>query len=168
MSRMKMLLVGRSRSRFGSSRRFRAGLLALAATIVTVFAAPTPSMADGDQYFVSCEASWASCQTGVKVSYPTGMCDTVSAWAGATIVCIDYGGDHVYVKDNDADGSSAIAKIESEFGVSSRFCRNPYGAGSWAACNFNWSEAGQKDVYAGILQNSATMPLQYLWSFSNN
>ncbi|MEQ4305380.1 hypothetical protein ABNF97_29035 [Plantactinospora sp. B6F1] len=138
-------------------------------TAVGVFAAPTPSMADGDLYFVGCEGAYASCQTGVKVSYPVGVCTTAPASTyGATIVCVEYDGDYVYVKDNDADGRSAMARIDSERGLAYRYCRNTHGAGSWARCNFNWSEAGQKQVRAGVRVNYATMPLRHLWSFSNN
>lgn len=168
VKRMKTVLVGLSRSRLSANRPVRAGLLALVVTAVAVFAAPKPSMASGDQYFVSCDASWSSCQTGVKVSYPVGVCDTVSAYYGSTIVCIEYNGDYVYVKDNDADGDSAMARIDSEYGVAVRYCRNPHGAGSWARCNFDWSESGTKDVWGGKLQGYSTMPVGYLWSFSNN
>lgn len=165
---MKTVLVGLSSARLGSSRRIRAGLLALAVTAVTVFATSTPSMAGGDLYFVGCESASASCQTGVKVSYPAGVCTTAGAYYGSTIVCVDYYGDYVYVKDNHADGFAAMAYIESEYGLRDRYCRNPHTAGTWARCNFDWSESGRKEVSAGILQNYATMPLDYLWSFSNN
>ncbi|GAA4260809.1 hypothetical protein [Dactylosporangium darangshiense] len=148
---------------------FRAGFVALVVTAIAVFAAPTPSMAGGDQYFVACEGVWASCQTGTKVAGPVGVCLMADAYYHSTIVCIDYDGDYVYVKDNKADGQSAMARIDSDRGdVLTRYCRNTHGNGTWARCNFNWSEAGEKTVYGGHLINYATMPVDYLWSFSNN
>ncbi|WP_435124440.1 hypothetical protein [Micromonospora tulbaghiae] len=168
MLRSKVVLMRLFRSQLAVNRRIRGGLFALAMTAVAVFAAPTPSLASGDLYFVGCEGSYASCQTGVRVSLAEGVCTGASASYGATIVCVDYNGDYVYVKDNDADGRSAMARIDSERGVAYRYCRNTHGAGSWARCNFDWSEAGEKKVNAGILQNYATMPLDYLWRFSNN
>ncbi len=163
-----MVLVGLSLSRLGLGRRLRGGLLALVVTAVAVFAAPTPSMAAGDNYFISCDAAFSSCQTGKKVSSPAGVCGIASAYYGSTIVCVDYYGDYVYVKDNKADGYAAMAVIESDRGIAYRFCRNPHGNGSWAKCNFDWSEPAKKQVEGGILQNSVTMPLAILWSFSNN
>ncbi|MEV4758658.1 hypothetical protein AB0J86_26640 [Micromonospora sp. NPDC049559] len=168
MSRMKRALVGRSSSRVGLSRRTQAGLLTLVATAATVFGTATPSMADGDQYWVGCESASSSCQTGVKVSYPAGVCTTASSYYGSTAVCIDYYGDWVYVKDGDADGFAAMAHIEADAGVRDRYCRNPHTAGTWARCHFDWSESARKEVSGGTLQNYATMPLDYLWSFSNN
>ncbi|SCL44543.1 hypothetical protein GA0070606_0339 [Micromonospora citrea] len=154
--------------RVGRSRRGQAAALALVATAVAVFVAPKPSMAGGDPYFVGCESSSASCQTGVKVAGPVGVCMTESATYASTSVCLDYNGDHVYVRDGSADGRSAMARIDSERGLAYRYCRNTHGHGSWARCNFDWSEAGRKTVNAGYRQNYATMPLSYLWSFSNN
>ncbi|MEJ3746138.1 hypothetical protein WEI85_22970 [Actinomycetes bacterium KLBMP 9797] len=149
-------------------RTFRAGVLALVLTAVAVFAAPPPSMAAGDLYFVGCEGSYASCQTGVEVAGPVGVCRTTGSAYHSTQVCIDYNGDYVYVRDGQVDDRSAMARIDSELGLAYRYCRNPYGYNSWARCNFDWSEAGEKEVYAGYRSNYATMPLGYLWSFSNN
>src|SRR5581483_9574456 len=110
------------------TKAVRAGGLALAATAVAVFANPTPSLAGGDQYFISCEAVWASCQTGTKVAGPVGECLGTSGAYNSTIVCVDYDGDYVYVKDGKADGYPAMAVIDSDRGnVLTRFCRNNHG-----------------------------------------
>ncbi|MEJ3746139.1 hypothetical protein WEI85_22975 [Actinomycetes bacterium KLBMP 9797] len=146
----------------------RAGVVALLATAVAVFAVPAPSMAD-DDYYNPCFASWVSCQTGVKVSYPAGVCGSVSATYGATTVCVDYVGDYVYVEDNDADTHSAMAFIANDNGdVLDRYCRNPHGAGSWARCNFDWAESGYKRVHGGIRTSYTSMLLAYRWQFANN
>ncbi|KAB1903172.1 hypothetical protein [Micromonospora sp. AMSO31t] len=131
------------RSRRGAGKRVRGAFLAFVMTAVAVFAAPTPSMADGDLYFVGCEGSYASCLIGTKVGLPSGQCMTASASYGSTQVCIEYSGDYVYVRDGLADGRSAMARIDSELGLAYRYCRNTQGAGTWVRCNFDWSEAGR-------------------------
>ncbi|GAA3769759.1 hypothetical protein GCM10022225_65720 [Plantactinospora mayteni] len=147
----------------------RAALLAVLTTAVAVFAAPSPSMADGDNYHSVCTSWTVRCQTGVEVVGPAGVCDTANADNGSTIVCVDYYGDYVYVKDNDADGRSAMGFVSAENGIAYRYCRNPHGAGSWAKCNFDWAEAGGHAVRAGTLPSySAEMRLQRLWTFYDN
>jgi hypothetical protein len=148
-------------------KAIRVGAVALVATVIAVFAAPAPSMADGDDYYSACFASWVSCQTGTKVSGAIGVCDTVPAAFGATVVCVVYDGDYIYVKDGDSDGHSAMAKIKADNGsVLDRFCRNPHGAGTWARCNFDWAEAGEKRVYGGIRRTYSDMPFSYIYKFT--
>ena len=150
----------------------RAGVLALMAMIVTLFAAPTPAMAAGDDYLDQCDAPWVSCQTGVKVSGPVGVCKTAGVEFQFTKVCVDYSGDYVYVLDLYSDGFSAMALIENDRGdIMTRFCRNPNGLNTWARCNFDWREDGIKYVYGGYRDNEYFEPLSefdYLWSFSGN
>jgi hypothetical protein len=146
----------------------RTGVLALVATAVAVFAAPTPSLADGDDYYFGCPVSTYSCQTGVKITLPAGECDTSTAATGSTIVCVDYSGDYVYVKDTSADSHSALAWISSDAGgVHDRLCRNPHGKGTWAKCNFDWSEAAEKVVYGGRRIDYTDHEISRIWKFSN-
>lgn len=152
-------------------RTVRAGVLALVVTAVAVFAAPTPSLAAGDNYYEYCDAGWVSCQTGVKVSYPAGECDTVRAGYQYTQVCVDYYGDYVYVYDGLSDSYSAMARIESDYGdILTRFCRNPHGADSWARCNFDWREDGYKVVHGGYRASGSYYFGHYdwMWRFINN
>jgi hypothetical protein len=154
------------------SRMVRAGFLAMVVTVIAVFAAPTPSMAAGDNYLDQCDAAWVSCQTGVRVSGPTGVCATAGADFHFTKVCVDYSGDYVYVLDLYSDGYSAMALIESQRGSTlSRFCRNPNGLNTWARCNFDWREDGVKYVRGGYRDNKyfdLLSEYDFLWSFSGN
>jgi hypothetical protein len=139
------------------------------AAVVAVFAAPAPSMAGGDDFFGWCTESTVSCQTGVKVAGPVGVCLTAPAHQGSTVVCVDYDGDYVYVKDNKSDGYPAVGEIDGGTSdLQTRMCRNNHTAGTWARCNFNWTEAGTKRVYGGILKSHDDMSYAYLWSFSGN
>ncbi|WP_344922359.1 hypothetical protein [Plantactinospora mayteni] len=117
-----------------------------------VFAAPTSAMAD-ESWYDDCVAYASSvCQTGVQVGGPAGEdeCATASADMHYTRVCINFDGDYVYVKDGKEDTHSAIAAVTGGTGsVTGRYCRNPYGNGTWARCNFDWTESGEKRVYGG-------------------
>jgi len=151
-------------SRMKTARAVVAGLLA---AVVAVFAAPAPSMASDDNFFVLCSNSGVSCQTGVQVAGPVGECLMAPAQQASTIVCVDYDGDYVYVKDNKSDGYPGFGEIVSQNGdVRDRICRNNHTAGTWARCNFNWVEAGWKDVLGGILKSDRDMSYAYLWVFS--
>lgn len=168
MSRIKAILAKLSRSRLGRSRPVRAGLLALVVTATTVFATPAPGMADGNYYW-QCTYADVSCQTGVLVtSFSYDICKTAPLGGSrSTRVCIDYEGDYVYVKDGSSDGWPAVAEIVGGGGsVYMRLCRNPHTAGTWARCNFNWGEAGEKDVYGGIVYDYSNTSTDLLWSFS--
>ncbi|MEJ3746140.1 hypothetical protein WEI85_22980 [Actinomycetes bacterium KLBMP 9797] len=148
-------------------KTLRVGFVALVAAVTGVFVAPAPSMADGD-YYDACSASWVSCQTGTRVYSTAGYCETIVAEYGSTRICVDYDGDYVYVYDGAGDQNSAMGYISNNIGdVLDRHCRNPYGAGTWARCNFDWAEAGPKDVSAGIRFSSTSWRYGYLWTFSN-
>ena len=75
-------------------------------------------------------------------------------------------GDYVFVKDTCADGRSAIARITgNEKGHwHTRYCRNAHGIGSWARCKFEWPEAPQKHLAAGVYNGSTG----YLHVFNGN
>jgi hypothetical protein len=167
---MKAILARLSRSVLNRSRPIRAGLLALSIAVTAVFAAPSPGMAAGDDFYYDCRYSWYSCQTGVLVtSFSYDICKTApQAGSRSTRVCVNYEGDYVYVKDGDADTWSAVAQIAGAGSgdVVFRVCRNPHGAGTWARCNFNWSESGEKDVWGGIRYDSTDLTMTNLWSFS--
>jgi len=168
VSRTKAILARLSRSLPGRSRPGRVGLLTFVLTVTAVFAAPPPSMADGSYYW-ECSYSWVTCQTGVLVSsFSYDMCKTAPfEGSRSTRVCIDYEGDYVYVKDGSSDGWPGLAEIVGGTGdVVRRLCRNTHTAGTWARCNFDWSESGSKDVYGGIVYSSASVDTTYLWSFS--
>jgi hypothetical protein len=129
--------------------------------------APASTMATGDDFLQICTASYTSCQNGVQVSGtigPYNRCDTVNG----TEVCVRYDGDVVYVKDGASDSNSALGMVYTSSGVSHRICRNPYGAGTWARCDFDWAENADHDVYGGERITYESAPLDYLWSFSNN
>jgi hypothetical protein len=168
VSRMKAILARLSRSRLGRSRPVLAGLIALVVTATTVFATPSPGMADGDFYY-QCSYADVSCQTGVLVtSFSYDICKTAPLEGSrSTRVCIDYEGDYVYVKDGSSDGWPGLAVIVGGGGsVYKRLCRNPHTAGTWARCNFNWGETSEKDVYGGIVYSYSITSYDLLWSFS--
>lgn len=153
-------------------RALRGAVLSLIAAVVAVFAVQSPSWADED-FHTSCPNDWVTCQTGVQVPGPTGDgdCGTSGADTGHTVVCVIYSGDYVYVKDSSADGLAAMAEISYEnVDVGSkniRLCRNNYGNGSWARCNFDWNESVTKSVDGGVKQRYDGFILtDRLWTFS--
>ncbi|WP_027935397.1 hypothetical protein [Amycolatopsis thermoflava] len=151
-----------------SKRWVRAGLVATAAIAGVVAAAPAAGAAGAD-YMEICQSAKVSCQNGAKVSGPGSYdrCGTTTAAASYTQVCVEYDGDVVYVKDGSADGSSSFGKVSSTSGTAYRFCRNPHGAGTWAKCDFDWSEAADKQVYGGVKLSYTNFNDQYLFSFTN-
>jgi hypothetical protein len=155
--------------RLARSRRAVSGVLALMTAMVVVLVAPAPAMAD-ETFAVDCAYSYVSCQTGVEGGLVEGQCMTSGvSWGHNTSVCVKYDGDYVYVRDGQADGHAAIGKIVAmEGSVSTRYCRNPYGYGTWARCNFDWSESGVKVVYGGYFENPRTFSGDELWRFSSN
>jgi hypothetical protein len=138
----------------------------LAAATVAVFALPSAAMAE-DNYYKTCEWDYVSCQTGVEVGLPQGECMTTSLAYAYTSVCIDYDGDYVYVRDGKADGYAAMGYVGSDNGtVLDRYCRNNHGDGTWARCDFNWTEAGGHSTSGGYKEQFYIMYLDYLWSWS--
>jgi hypothetical protein len=124
-------------------------------------------MAD-ESYLPECASSAASCQTGVKVAGPQGECLMAAASRGNTIVCIDYNGDYVYVKDNKADNWAGMGVVHSNEGsVDVRYCRNNHGNGTWARCDFNWAESGIHYVEGGFKVRSEYVVVMWLWSWED-
>ncbi|MFE9201174.1 hypothetical protein [Micromonospora sp. NPDC007230] len=145
------------------SRRAVGGALALATAAFVVFAAPAPAMAAEDWY-KGCNDGETACQTGVQVGAGEGECHSTPY--GNTTVCVDYYGDYVYVKDGKTDGNSAIGAVSAyEGSYSFRYCRNPYGSGTWARCNFDWIEGAYKEAWAGYRESTPLLHLQKLWGF---
>ncbi|WP_203858309.1 hypothetical protein [Plantactinospora mayteni] len=138
-----------------------------AATVV--LAAPTPAMANED-WLYECAFQNVSCQTGTKVdSVPSDKCGTAGSAGHLTRVCVLYHGDKVYVRDGQADGHSAVGVVISSTGsIRTRYCRNPHGNGTWAECNFDWTEESSKDVYGGYRDNNSTVHKEFVFGFANN
>lgn len=82
------------------------------------------------------------CQTGVRVTGGIAPLDECFGSDDQRIeVCVRKYGDYIFVRDKETDGWGAVAIVSRrDFGGYVRKCRNPYGAGTWARCNFNWSE----------------------------
>jgi hypothetical protein len=59
--------------------------------------------------------------------------------SSGSIACFLPNGDKFYVKDIKADGASAVAVWETDYGRRG-VCRNPYGADQWAVCDYNFRE----------------------------
>jgi len=151
----------------GRNTRVRSAVLAVAVG-AAVFAFPSASLAAGDTYLDQCSLSNFSCQTGTQVGDASGSDDCKVDPNHNTTVCIKYDGDIVYVRDGAADGDSALGEIYSNAGsIRQRICRNPYSAGTWARCNFDWVEATTHTVYGGVRFTNDTWAIQYLWDFSN-
>lgn len=145
-----------------------AGILAAASGLALFLLTPTPAMATGDDFLHACQSSDVSCQNGVEVSGTIGPYNRCETAADLTEVCVRYDGDVVYVKDGATDSHSAIGMISTSSGVPTRICRNPYGNGTWARCDFDWVEDANHDVYGGEKVDYDSAPVNYLWSFSSN
>jgi len=151
------------------NRTFMRGVIcALSSAMVAVFAMPSSAMAAED-YFEMCTYTWVSCQTGVKVGLPEGVCMTAGSGGHYTQVCIDYDGDYVYVRDGQADGYAGVAYVDSQYGdINGRLCRNNYGYGTWAKCNFDWTEDGYHFVKGCYKVNYTTQWCNFLWDWYDN
>jgi hypothetical protein len=88
------------------SRRAVSGVIALLAAAVVVFAGPAPAMAESD-YANICVSTHYYCANGVEAGLVEGQCMTPGAIGHQTSVCVKYDGDHVYVRDGQADGHAA-------------------------------------------------------------
>jgi hypothetical protein len=169
---MRVRALARSRNRTilkgcHRARRRLASVLAAASGLALVFPAPA-AMATGDDFISLCQDPGVSCQNGVQVSSPTApdVCGTANDF---TQVCVHFDGDIVYVKDGRTDSHSALGEISASSGVPIRICRNPYGNGTWARCNFDWAENANKDVFGGEKITYDNWDLQsYLFSFFSN
>lgn len=168
MTRLQTLTARLVPAKLG--RRNGARFAVVAAAIgAAVFAFPSPSFAE-DNYFEWCSRGNVSCQTGTKVSGPSGQDACAVEYTNYTQVCINYDGDIVYVLDGVSDGNSAIGAVSTPDAgdVSGRWCRNPHGVGTWAKCNFNWVEDTTKAVYGGVRYDSDSLWYVKLWTFSDN
>lgn len=156
-----------------SRKTIRAGLLTLVATAATVFAAPTPGMAAEADFYEGCASGSVSCQNGVSVSSaPSSPCGSLTKeLSGGVIVtvsrvCVDPSGDYVYVYDGYADGYAALGQVEANSGVDVRLCRNGHGTGTWARCNFDWSEGARKTVSVGVRVSYTNIDVYERFSFT--
>jgi hypothetical protein len=148
-------------------RRLAARAAVVAIAIGTaVLAVQSPSLAD-DAYFTRCSSSNISCQTGVEVSGPSGQDTCETDGPTNTRVCINYAGDIMFVRDGSTDSNSAMGLVLASAGVAERWCRNAHGSGTWARCNFDWSETAVKDVYGGIRIDANSFNVGLLWRFIN-
>ncbi|MBO3732339.1 hypothetical protein [Glycomyces niveus] len=134
----------------------------LAAAAIAVFALPSAAMAEAN-YYADCELERVICAYGERVGLPQGECMTTSSTYHSTQVCVDYSGDHVYVRDGQADGYGAAAIIYSDNGVAHRWCANAEGAGTWVHCNFNWVEEGDHAVAGGYIIQYYEERMTQLW-----
>ncbi|TDC72415.1 hypothetical protein E1193_27760 [Micromonospora sp. KC606] len=62
--------------------------------------------------------------------------------------------------------NSGLTYIWSQYGVADRYCRNTHGNGTWARCNFDWSEDGTKRVRGGVRYSYHSWAAGHLWEFS--
>ena len=136
---------------------------ALAAAIGTaVLAVPSTSWA-ADNFLDQCGGATVSCQTGTSSAAPADADYCKIESSTRTRVCVKYVGDIVWVKDDAADGNSALARLNGDQGsIHQRFCRNPHGAGSWARCNFDWAENSLLDVYGGVRNSQSSYTVTWL------
>jgi hypothetical protein len=137
----------------------------LAAVGIAVFALPSAAMAEAN-YYADCELDRVICAYGTQVGLPQGECMTTSTTYHSTSVCIDYDGDHVYVRDGKADGYGAAALVYSDNGVAHRWCANSKGYGTWVTCNFNWVEEGDHAVAGGYIVQYYVEEMTQLWWWS--
>jgi hypothetical protein len=151
-----------------SKRRVAAGVFAAAAVLVLGFLPQTPAMATGDNFLEVCTHSDVSCQDGTHFTNGTPPGDHCATAPDDTRVCIVYDGDVVYVKDGQVDSHSALGLVETDSGVPLRICRNPYGSGSWARCDFDWIEDAMHKVSGGEKTSYTSYEQHDLWSFTSD
>ncbi|MGH3737451.1 MAG: hypothetical protein ACRDT6_17855 [Micromonosporaceae bacterium] len=90
------------------------------------------------------------CQIGSRIYSEPNYNQCNEEYSGTTHymeVCVLKPGDHIYVKDKQSDGKSAVAEIvrRDRSGIR-RVCRNNQGAGTWVHCNFNWSDSEYNSI----------------------
>ncbi|MGH3648116.1 MAG: hypothetical protein ACRDTM_13205 [Micromonosporaceae bacterium] len=132
----------------------------LSATPIAAYGAGTearednPSVSSEDYFSGRCVYGRTYCKNGLRI-YPTPGYDPAGAdwcWYDSHVrICIKWEGDYVYVKDKVSDGRSAVAEVYgpvSTWEPRSLYCRNPYGTGTWARCNFDWPENNYYDLVA--------------------
>jgi hypothetical protein len=68
-------------------------------------------------------------------------CDPIFSVENSHVkVCFEKDGDIFWIKDKAADGRSAMVKFNISTTDRRGSCRNPYGVGSWAYCDYNFLE----------------------------
>jgi hypothetical protein len=87
------------------------------------------------------------------VSYDTPSDGSQPKCGPDSVVFVKRAGDYLFVKDTCKDGRSAVGRVSwspNEY----RTCRNPYGRGTWARCNFDWPENEAKVAVGGVYNGS--------------
>ncbi|WBQ05195.1 hypothetical protein [Kribbella sp. CA-293567] len=113
--------------------RLRAAAIVGVAGVLTFGAAVTPAAAAD---------SWS---VGTKVSGPGGACNYAFVANNAVKVCFEPDGELLYVYDGKSDGRSAIGEVS----FSHKGCRNKWGKGTWARCNYSWPEGKKAFIIGG-------------------
>lgn len=74
-------------------------------------------------------------------------------------------GDYVYVRDDRADGCSALGiwYILESSGYRKGICRNTHGAGTWARCNKNWPEGVRMSVQPGLYDGGSVQKFRIFY-----
>lgn len=130
---------------------------ALAAAIGTaVLAVPSTSWA-ADNFLDQCGGATVSCQTGTSSAAPADADYCKIESSTRTRVCVKYVGDIVWVKDDAADGNSALARLNGDQGsIHQRFCRNPHGAGIVGPVQLRLG----RELPAGCLRRRSEQPVE--------
>jgi hypothetical protein len=104
----------------------RLGALAMTAATGVLLAASVAAPAQADD------------RLGTRVSGPEGSCANKSIENAHVKVCFAAFGEWLYVQDKAADGRSAYGQILVPEVKDP--CRNKFGAGTWAKCNYSVPE----------------------------
>jgi hypothetical protein len=86
---------------------------------------------------------------GEEVHSPLDACLGNNAENDNVKVCFREDGEWIYVRDKKADGRSAYGEIDGR----DRVCRNPYGQGAWARCNYSFRE-GSRVTFRGFTRDN--------------
>jgi hypothetical protein len=94
-----------------------------------------------DCFSQECEQAVIICRNGTLSSFPDTNADTCWLWRVDVKGCEKDYGDYIWTKDDRADYRSMVlvTKRSDELGYI-RACRNRFGSGTWAECNFDWEE----------------------------
>lgn len=148
------------------------GLVALFAVLaLSAIAKPGAAHAEAS-YFSFCAQADRVCVEGAQVAGPVGAEFCVGDPNGSTHpnagVCVDKANDLVWVSDTAQDSRSGMGYVLGSGGTW-YICRNKWGNGTWARCNFDWPEGRTFDVYLGDWDFSAGVgsDLYYTRSFND-
>src|SRR5687768_14066345 len=117
--------------------------LASALALAALVAGAVPAAASADEVVV----------TGDKVKGPGTACEGNNVSNGHVKVCFQPDGEWIYVRDQDSDGRSAYGQVSGR----DRHCRNPYGDGTWARCNYSFRE-GSGVTFRGYTKDNGGWP----------